>query len=110
MKRIRHHAHHNMRTTRKRERVHATQPIRSSNLAQKSPESPPAAVQDAILKVLGRVVSDLEKMRDSHKTELDVLILQLDQVVKLGVKAAESSQTIAPKQRGPHTVGGFLVV
>jgi len=99
------HVHH--KRSKKGDRLHPTELSRSSSKPEVKVELPAAAPQDSALKILAGIVADLEKARDVHKSDLDGLIARLDQIHKLAVKATEST---APKQRAPHTVGGYLVV
>jgi uncharacterized coiled-coil protein SlyX len=70
-------------------------------------EPPPTALQEPGLRILGEIIASLEQSRDGHRSDLDLAIQRLKTVQRFAEKASE---TIAPKQRAPHTIGGFLVV
>lgn len=79
----------------------------SSTKPEQKVEPPAAALQDSALKILGEIIASLERARDVHKSDLDGHIARLEQIHEFAVKASETN---APKQRAPHTIGGFLVV
>lgn len=125
MKRSRHHSTKTSRSSKRRVHAHETTKRHHRSLpggpgtATASPsaspvtkpeqkvEPPPTALQEPGLRILGEIIASLEQSRDGHRNDLDLAIQRLKTVQHFAEKASE---TIAPKQRAPHTVGGFLVV
>ena len=68
-----------------------------------------AALESVGLTILAEIITSLERTRDAHKGDMDGAIARLRQVQEFAVKASEKAPN-APRQRAPHTVGGFLIV
>jgi len=75
------------------------------------PEPQPTAPPDPGLKTLGEIIASLERARDVHASDLNTQLERLKQLSDFARKAAEiTNQKTALKQKGPLTVGGFLVI
>jgi hypothetical protein len=60
----------------------------------------------ALLNKLGQIIQGLERDR----SDIEVQIILLTQMRDLAAKVTESTAGTPPKQRGPCTIGGYLVV
>jgi len=69
-----------------------------------------ATIEEPGLRILGEIIASLERTRDAHKSDLDGQIARLKQIHEFAVKASENKAPNVPRQRAPHSVGGFLVV